>query len=239
MLRLESVDYAYPDGQRALDGVSFAVAGGEAVALVGANGAGKSTLLKLLPGVLLPTGGAIFVDGERLDKASVPRLRCRVGLVMQEADDQLFSPPVYDDVAFGPRNLGFSPKEVAARTEEALAFVGAAHLVKRAPYRLSGGEKRLAALASVLSMDPALLAMDEPSSSLDPRSRRGVIALLLQLPQTRLVATHDLDLVWDACPRVIVLHEGRVAADGPSKKLLADRSLMESCGLELPLRFSD
>jgi cobalt/nickel transport system ATP-binding protein len=238
LLKLESVSYAYPDGRHALRGVSFVLRAGESLGLVGANGAGKSTLLQLLPGVLLPTAGAVYVGGARVDRASAARIRREVGLVMQEADDQLFTPTVYDDVAFGPRNMRLPPEEIEARAREAMAFTGVAHLAGRAPYRLSGGEKRRAAIAAVLAMRPALLAMDEPSASLDPRARRGLIALLGRLPQTLIIASHDLDLVWDACRRVVVLREGQVAADGPAREILADAALLEACGLELPLRFA-
>ncbi len=238
MLELDSVSFTYPDGHAALREVCFTLREGEAVGLVGANGAGKSTLLHLLPGVLLPTGGALRIDGVALAKRTAPQIRQRVGLVFQEADDQLFTSTVYDDIAFGPRNAGLSPEQVETAVAEALARTGIAHLAQRAPYRLSGGEKRLAAIAAVLAMQPHLLAMDEPSASLDPRARRNLIALLCRLPQARLIASHDLDLVWAVCPRTIVLHEGRVAADGATRKLLRDEALLAACGLELPLRFS-
>lgn len=237
LLELRDVTFTYPGGNKTLDGVSFSVEAGESVGLIGPNGAGKSTLLLTLPGVLQPDAGEIVVDGIPLTKRTAAEARRRVGLVFQDADDQLFTASVREDAAFGPRNMGLSEPAVAAAVEGALAVTGIAHLADRAPYKLSGGEKRLAAIASVLSMDPKLVVMDEPSSSLDPRARRTVIALLRTLRQARIVASHDLDLVWDACDRVILLHRGRIAADGPARTILRDEALLISCGLELPLRF--
>jgi cobalt/nickel transport system ATP-binding protein len=236
ILSLKDVKYTYPDGRQALHGISFDVEPGQSVGLVGANGAGKTTLLLMLPGALLPTSGEIRVLDMRLDKASAPAIRRHVGLVFQDSDDQLFTISVYDDVAFGPRNMGLSAAEVASAVEGALEVTGITHLSKRAPYRLSGGEKRLAAIASILSMEPELVVMDEPSSSLDPKARRKLIELLRRMPQTKLLASHDLDLVWDVCSRVIVLKDGRVAADGETKAILSDGKLLDECGLELPLR---
>ncbi len=238
MLRLDAVHFTYPDGRTALRGVSFALREGESLGLVGANGAGKSTLLQLLPGVMLPTAGSLHVRGQRMERTTAALIRREVGLVLQDADDQLFTPTVRDDVAFGPRNLGWSDAEIEAAVSDALECTGIGHLAERTPYRLSGGEKRLAAIAAVLAMRPALLVMDEPSSSLDPRARRNLIALLTRLPQTRIIASHDLDLVWETCGRVLILREGEVAAEGDARLLLQDRALLEHCGLELPLRFS-
>ncbi len=239
ILNMNNVTFTYPDGHRALTGVSLDIEPGQSVGLVGANGAGKSTLLLMLPGVLTPDSGEIRVDGVLLEKSTVASVRRSVGLVFQDSDDQLFTTNVYDDVAFGPRNLGLSEEAVRETVDAALAYTDIARLARRAPYRLSGGEQRLAAIASVLSLDPGLLVMDEPSASLDPRARRKIIALLRRLPQARIVASHDLDLVWEACERVVVLAEGRVAADGPTREILSDAALMASCGLERPLRFGD
>jgi len=230
------LSFAYPDGTRALDGVSFRIEHGESVAIVGANGAGKSTLLQHLDGCLVPTSGSVRVGDYPITKATLAAVRRSVGLVFQEPDDQLFMPTVFDDVAFGPLNLGLPPGEVEARVARALETVGAAHLKDRPPYRLSGGEKRAVAIATVLSMSPDVLVIDEPSASLDPRSRRQLIALLATFAHTKIIATHDLDLALELCERTIVLQAGRVAADGRTVELLRDRARLEGWGLELPLR---
>jgi cobalt/nickel transport system ATP-binding protein len=228
--------FAYPDGTHALDGVSFRIVHGESVAIVGANGAGKSTLLQHLNGCLVPSGGTVCVGDHPITKASLAAVRRSVGMVFQDPDDQLFMPTVFDDVAFGPLNLGLPPDEVEARVTRALETVGAAHLRERPPYRLSGGEKRAVAIATVLSMSPDILVLDEPTASLDPRSRRQLIALLATFAHTKIIATHDLDLALDLCERTIVLQGGRVAADGRTSELLRDRALLEASRLELPLR---
>jgi cobalt/nickel transport system ATP-binding protein len=231
---IRALVHAYADGTQALRGVDLRIDAGEAVAIVGANGAGKSTLLKHLNGLLLAAGGSVHVEGVALTRASVGGLRRRVGYVFQDADDQLFMPTVQDDVAFGPMNLGLPAAEVQARVAEALRSVGAQQLATRAPYRLSGGEKRAVAIAGVLAMAPSILVLDEPSTGLDPAGRRRLIELLARLPQTRIVATHDLGLVLDLCPRALVLHEGRIVADGPPDRLFADAELLQRCRLETP-----
>lgn len=236
ILSLQNVEYAYPDGNVAVSGVSFGIGEGESVGLVGANGAGKSTLLMMLPGALQPRAGEILIQGEKLTKANAPALRRAVGLVFQDADDQLFTSTVRDDVAFGPRNTGLDEASVEEAVNRVLEATGIAALMDRAPWKLSGGEKKLASIASILSMDPKLLVMDEPSASLDPRARRKIIELVNRLPQAKLIASHDLDLVWDTCSRVIVLKQGKVAADGNAKTILADEKLLTECGLELPMR---
>jgi cobalt/nickel transport system ATP-binding protein len=230
------LSYSYPDGTRALAGVSFRIEHGEAVAIVGANGAGKSTLLQHLSGCLLPTAGAVRVGDLPLTRSTLAAVRRSVGMVFQDPDDQLFMPTVFDDVAFGPLNLGLPPAEIESRVARALATVGAAHLKDRPPYRLSGGEKRAVAIATVLAMAPDVLVLDEPSASLDPRARRQLIALLAGFAHTKIVATHDLDLALDLCGRTIVLEGGRVAADGRTGEILRDRARLEAWGLELPLR---
>ncbi len=229
------VRFAYPDGTVALDGVTFRIGHGECVGFIGANGAGKSTLLMLLLGVLLADAGEVRVGDLLVTKRTLPHVREHVGLVFQDPDDQLFMGTVYDDVAFGPRNLGLDEDEVRRRAEAALSTVGALHLKDRAPYRLSTGEKRAAAIATVLSMEPDILVLDEPTAGLDPRARRRVVELLRGFDHTRIVTSHDLDMVLDVCSRVLVLSDGRVAADGPAGTVLRDRALLESCGLELPL----
>jgi cobalt/nickel transport system ATP-binding protein len=205
------------------------------VALVGANGAGKSTLLLQLNGCLFPQAGTVRIGDFPLNKETLSYVRRTVGMVFQDPDDQLFMPQVYDDVAFGPLNLGLPPEEVEARVTEALATVGAIHLRDRPPYRLSGGEKRAVAIAAVLSMSPSILVMDEPSSFLDPKTRRQLIELLKTFKHTLIIATHDLDLVLDLCSRTLVLKEGQVVADGPTLEILQNEELLGSSNLEKPL----
>lgn len=235
-IHVRDVSYTYPDGFSAIHNISLDISGGESVALVGANGAGKSTFLQLLLGLLLPTSGEICIGDTPITKKTLSLIRQQMGLVFQDPDDQLFMPTVYEDVAFGPRNSKLEEKEVEQRVLQALDTVGILHLKDRAPYKLSGGEKRAAAIASVLSMQPEILIMDEPTSALDPQSRRKLMHLLEELPHTKLIATHDLDMAYMLCERTIVVQSGRITADGPTKELLADTALMEASGLEIPLR---
>ena len=236
-LRAASLCHRYACGRVALDAVTFALAPGECVALVGPNGAGKTTLFLRLCGVLAGKPGQASVNN--LDPAvsehrkKLPEV---VGVVFQNPDDQLFSPTVEEDVAFGPLNMGATPAEARARVTEALTAVGLSGAGARVPFQLSGGEKRRAALAGVLAMRPSVLLLDEPSMFLDPRGRRELIGTIRALPGTKLIATHDLDLVLDTCPRTLVLDAGRLAADGPTEKLLADVELMAKHGLEVPYR---
>lgn len=235
---VEAMDlhHAYPDGTVALRGVSFRITHGESVAIVGENGAGKSTLLLHLNGYLAPTGGDVRVGGIPLNRDTLPAVRRTVGMVFQDPDDQLFMPTIFEDVAFGPLNLGLPPEEVEGRVAKALETVGMAGLGGRPPYKLSGGEKRAAAIATVLVMEPDILVMDEPSANLDPRSRRRLIELLGSFSHTKIIATHDLDMALDLCGRTLVLHEGRIAADGPTRDILRDESILGPCSLEKPLR---
>ena len=236
LVGVKDLHYAYPDGTPALDGVTFTLHHGEAVGLVGGNGAGKSTLLLHLAGVLAPRSGEVRVGDWPVTPGTLREVRRSVGLVFQDPDDQLFMPTVEDDVAFGPRQLGLDEREVEARVEDALARVGAAHLRRRAPHRLSGGEKRAAAIAAVLAMAPSVLVLDEPSSNLDPASRRTLIGQLRAFEHTKIVATHDLDLVVEVCQRTIVLAGGKVVADGPTAEVLSDDVLLARARLERPLR---
>ncbi|MBE0472932.1 energy-coupling factor ABC transporter ATP-binding protein [Rhodoferax sp.] len=234
-LAVQDLHYAYPDGQMALRGVSFVIQPGETVGLIGSNGAGKSTLLLHLSGLLQPSSGQVCVNGLTVNATNLLAVRRQVGLVFQDPDDQLFMPTVQEDVAFGPTNLGLPAHEVQTRVTQALATVGASHLSSRAPYRLSGGEKRMVAIAGVLTMAPKLLVLDEPSAALDPAARRRLINLLAGCALTQLIASHDLDLVQDLCSRVLVMREGIIEADGAPEAIFADAALLAHCHLEPPL----
>jgi cobalt/nickel transport system ATP-binding protein len=234
IVEVKDLHYTYPDNTVALNGVSFRVHHGEAAAIIGANGAGKSTLLLHLNGFLAPTTGQVRVGDFPLTKETLPEVRRTVGMVFQDPDDQLFMPTVYDDVAFGPLNLGLSCEEVETRVKESLARVGAEHLQGKPPYRLSGGEKKRVAIATVLAMSPSILVMDEPTAGLDPFARRQLITLLKEFKHTRIFTSHDLDMVLELCNRVIVMHNGTVRADGPPSEIFRDDALLASCHLERP-----
>jgi cobalt/nickel transport system ATP-binding protein len=235
IVQAEDVHYAYPDGTDGLSGVSFRITHGESVALVGANGAGKSTLLMHLNGCLSPTKGVVHVGDFPVTKKTAAAIRRTVGMVFQDSDDQLFMPTVFEDVAFGPMNLGLTGDELDAVVIGALRRVDAEHLKDRPPFKLSVGEKRRVAIAAVLAMSPDILVMDEPSSSLDPRSRRELIELLQTFEHTKIIATHDLDMAMELCPRAIVLGRGKVLADGPIREVFGDEDLMSRSRLEKPL----
>ncbi len=233
LLLIDNLHFAYPDGRVALRGVSLRIARGEKVALAGPNGAGKSTLLLHLNGVLRGNG-RIEVAGMPINERTLPQVRARVGLVFQNPDDQLFSPTVFEDVAFGPLHMGLAAGEVRARVERALAMVGMSVYQDRHPYHLSMGEKKRIAIATVLAMEPEILAFDEPSAGLDPRARRGLINLLRDLPLTMLVSTHDMAMAPELFNRMVIMDEGRIVADGSVATLLADQALLETHGLEAP-----
>lgn len=234
-ISVQDVTFAYPDGTVALNGLSFEITHGESVAIVGANGAGKSTLLLHLNGFLSPSSGTVRVGDVPVTRKTLPAIRRAVGTVFQDPDDQLFMPTVYEDVAFGPLNMGLPAEEIDARVIDALSQVDALHLRDRPPYRLSGGEKRAVAIATVLAMRPNALILDEPSSNLDPRARRRLIALLRTFSHTKIIATHDLDLALELCERTIVLSAGAVLADGPTGAVFADDELLAASSLERPL----
>jgi cobalt/nickel transport system ATP-binding protein len=236
IIEVTDLRYTYPDGTAALRGLSFRILHGESVALVGANGAGKSTLLLHLNGCLKAAAGTVRIGDFPLTPKTLPHVRRTVGMVFQDPDDQLFMPHVSDDVAFGPLNLGFAAEEVENRVMTALSTVGASHLRDRPSYRLSAGEKRLVAIASVLAMSPSILVMDEPTSSLDPHARRQLIGLLASFEHTKIIATHDLDMALDLCSRTIVLNDGGIVADGPTGEILEDEGLLQRSNLEKPLR---
>jgi cobalt/nickel transport system ATP-binding protein len=235
IIQIDNLNFSYPDGRQALAEVSLRISPGEKVAIVGPNGAGKSTLFLHLNGTLRErTDGHVRVAGLAVSDKTIRAVRARVGLVFQDPDDQLFSPTVFEDVAFGPLHLGHSPGEVHDRVTRALAAVGMSGYEEQMPHHLSLGERKRIAIATVLAMDSEILVLDEPSAGLDPRARRSLIDLLRDLPQTMLVASHDMRLVWDLCPRTIILDRGRLVGDGPTRELLQDDALMEQHGLEIP-----
>ena len=231
ILDVKELSFSYPDGTQGLRQVQFHLSPGERVALIGANGAGKTTLLLTLVG-LLSGQGEITVDGLPLNEKNLSQIRQRMGMVFQNPDDQLFLPTVYQNVAFGLENMGLSGAEVQACTEKTLERLGISELRDRQSQRLSGGEKRMTALATVLAMEPEILLLDEPTAFLDPQARRRLIQVLDTLDQTMLVATHDLTFALETCKRSLVLTDGAVFADGPSKELLFDDHLMEAGGVE-------
>jgi len=236
-LAVSNLTFRYPDGHLALESVSLQVIEGEKVALVGPNGAGKSTLMLHLNG-LLQGEGEVEVAGLAVARPNLPLIRSQVGMVFQNPDDQLFSPTVFDDVAFGPLHMGLAEAAVRARVERALAQIGMSGFEQRLSHHLSIGQKKRVAIATVLSMDPEILVLDEPTAGLDPRGRRTLIALLRRLPQTMLVSTHDMALVAELFPRMIIMDEGRVVADGRTADLMADETLLEAHGLERPFGVS-
>ena len=236
LIELRNVSYSWPEGTRALDGVDFRADRGDRIALVGANGSGKSTLLLHLSGCLSPDSGTCLIDGIPVDSEGKSARRT-VGMTWQDPDDQIFMPTVVEDVAFGLVARGIPREDAGRRALEELAALGAAHLAERIPHRLSGGEKRLVALAGVLVTDPDVLALDEPTASLDPKSRRMLISVLSSLRTTLVIATHDLDMALDVCNSAVVLYRGSVAGTGSLPGILEDRYFLERCDLEPPLRF--
>ncbi len=232
-IEIESLTFSYPDGHEALNDVSLVIKPCEKVALVGPNGAGKSTLILHLNGILSGSG-SVRVCGMKVGKETLGRVRAMVGLVFQSPDDQLFSPRVYDDVAYGPLYQGLPRQTVQERVEESLAAVAMSEYSQRISHHLSMGEKKRIAIATVLSMKPEVLVLDEPTAGLDPRARRSLINLLHELPLTMLVSTHDMPLVKDLFPRMVILDQGRVVADGPTSVLMEDKELLDAHGLERP-----
>lgn len=232
-LLIDNLSFSYPDGHNALRNVSLQIGRGEKVALVGPNGAGKSTLVLHLNGILNGQGH-LQIAGLPVIKSNLPVIRAKVGLVFQNPDDQLFSPTVFEDVAFGPLHMGLPESEVRLRVARALGQVGMSRYSERLSHHLSVGEKKRIAIATVLSMDPEILILDEPSAGLDPRARRGLITLLHELPLTMLVSTHDILMVRELFPRMVIMDEGRIVADGPTERLMNDVALLKAHGLELP-----
>ena len=233
MIEFQNVSFSYENGRPVVEDLSFSIGKGETVGLIGANGAGKSTIMKLLLGLV--TGeGKITVDGLPMEKRNLPAIRQKIGFVLQDSDNQMFMPTVYEDMIFGPRNYGLSKEETERRVDEVLRQLGLQDLKHRYNHKISGGEKRMAAIATILAMEPETILMDEPSTALDPVNRRTVINTIRRLPQTKLIASHDLDMILDACQRVILLGSGKIVADGDAETILRDKELLEANRMELP-----
>jgi cobalt/nickel transport system ATP-binding protein len=241
IVELRNLAHTYPDGRQSLFGLTLQIEPGECVGLVGPNGAGKSTMMLHLNGILpekprtVPGDDGVWIDGEPVVHSTLRTVRSKVGLLFQNPEDQLFCPTVLEDVAFGPLNLGVEPAEARRIAEDLLDQVGLAGFEGRAPHRLSMGEKKRVCLAGVLACQPQVLVLDEPTSNLDPRGRRHFIDLIATLPVTKIIATHDLEMVVESCTRTIILDHGRIQANGPTLEILRDRDLLESHGLEVPL----
>lgn len=246
MIQFENVTYAYEKGKPVISEVSFEIRKGENVGLIGANGAGKSTVMKLLLGLAGPGAGAaagsqtlgrILVDGLEVIPRNLAEVRRKLGFVLQNSDNQMFMPTVLEDMLFGLLNYGMSRQEALQRVDRVLKELGQEKLRDLYNHKISGGEKRMAAVATVLAMDPEVLLMDEPTSALDPYNRRIIINTIRELPCTKIITSHDLDMIYDTCSRVILLSNGAVAADGPAEEILRDKELLEANRMELPLRF--
>jgi len=236
-VEIHGVEFAYPDGKRALEGVDLDIEAGERVAILGPNGAGKTTLALHLNGILEPHVGSISIGGLQVVEQNFAEVRRMVGLVFQDPNDQLFMPSVREDVAFGPANLGISGEDLQRRVDGALDIVAGTEFADRPPHHLSGGEKKRAALATVLAMAPDVLVIDEPSSGLDPAGRRELMGTLAGLPMTQLVITHDLPLAFELCGRSVIMNQGRVVADAATGVLLSDDDLLAANRLEPPYSF--
>ena len=232
MIEFQNVSFSYGEAP-VVENLSFSIQKGETVGLIGANGAGKSTIMKLMLG-LISGSGEIKVDGLPMNKENLAEIRRKIGFVLQDSDNQMFMPTVYEDMIFGPRNYGLSKEETEKRVDDILAQLGLQNLKHRHNHKISGGEKRMAAIATILAMEPEMILMDEPSTALDPVNRRTVINTINRLPQTKLIASHDLDMILDTCQRVILLSHGAIVADGDAETILRDKVLLEANRMELP-----
>ena len=232
MIEFRNVTFSYGEAP-VVENLSFSIKKGETVGLIGANGAGKSTIMKLMLG-LITGSGEIKVDGLPMNRENLAEIRKKIGFVLQDSDNQMFMPTVYEDMIFGPRNYGLSKEETDRRVDAVLAQLGLQSLKHRHNHKISGGEKRMAAIATILAMEPEMILMDEPSTALDPVNRRTVINTINRLPQTKLIASHDLDMILDTCQRVILLSHGAIAADGDAETILRDKELLEANRMELP-----
>ena len=231
---VEHVSFSYESGVRILDDISFHASENESIGIIGANGVGKSTLLKLLVGLNLNFDGSIRIEEVPVEKKTLPKIREKIGYVFQDSDSQLFMSTVFEDVAFAPRNYGLSEEEVRRRVDYALEMTGISRLRDKQIYKMSGGEKKLASIATILSMTPDIILMDEPSIALDPKNRRNLIRILNSFDHLKLIASHDLDMILDTCSRTIIMARGRIIADGKTEELLRDKELLEQNDLELP-----
>ena len=236
MIRFEHVSFSYEKGKVVLHDLSFDIKDGESIGLIGANGAGKSTIMKIMLGLLKAEGRVTMADLE-MNEANLAGIRRKTGFVLQNSDNQMFMPTVYEDLVFAPMNYGMSKEEADRKASAVLQELGISELKDRYNHRLSGGEKRMAAIAVILAMDPEVILMDEPTSALDPYNRRIVLNTIRSMKGTRLVASHDLDLILDVCDRVILIDQGRVIADGSTEQILRDKELLEAHRLELPMRY--
>lgn len=232
---VEHVSFAYEKGKEILTDVSFHAAETDSIGLIGANGVGKSTLLKLLVGLNLDFSGSVRVMDIPVEKRTLAQVRSRIGYVFQDSDSQLFMTTAYEDIAFAPRNYGLPEGEVQKRVEQALQMTGIEHLRDKQIYKMSGGEKKLVSIATILSMTPDIILMDEPSIALDPRNRRNLIRILNSFAHLKIIASHDLDMILDTCGRTILMADGRIIRDGDTREILSDQKLLEENGLELPL----
>lgn len=234
-INIDNLTFEYQKEHPILKGITLRAGENEAIGIIGANGVGKSTFLKILVGLNLDFEGSIRVEEIPLEKKMLPKIREKIGYVFQDSDSQLFMTTVYQDVAFAPRNYGLSEEEVDRRVQSALESVHIAHLKDKPIYQLSGGEKKLVSIATILSMTPDIILMDEPSVALDPQNRRNLIRVLNEFDHLKIIASHDLDFIWDTCNRVILMADGQIVADGPVEEILRNQELLEKNGLELPL----
>ncbi|MBQ6587655.1 MAG: ABC transporter ATP-binding protein [Butyrivibrio sp.] len=236
LLKIEHLSFAYEKDEQVLNDINFVAHDGESIGIIGANGIGKSTLMKLLVGLNLNYKGTLEVAGHSVNKKNLNHVREHIGYVFQDSDSQLFLSTIEDDVAFGPQNYGLSDEEVEKRVAEALEKVHITELRKKHTYKLSGGEKKLASIATILAMEPDIIIMDEPSIALDPRNRKNLIKILNEIKSLKLITSHDLDFIMDTCERTVLLDDGHIIADGPSTDILSNEALLTRHGLELPLR---
>jgi cobalt/nickel transport system ATP-binding protein len=236
MIEVRNLKFAYDESRVVIDDISFDIADGECVGIVGRNGAGKSTLISLMMGLVYAQSGTITLDAVVITKKTVGKIREIAGLVFQNPDDQLFMPNVFDDIAFGLRNMKMSEDEVKKTVNMTLEKMEIAHLADRPPHKLSGGEKRIVAMSTVLAMNPSILLLDEPTSFMDHQARRNTMNILQSLKQTRIITTHDIELVVDICDKVILLEKGQIAAMGDTVQILSDQGIMTSCKMEIPYR---
>ena len=235
MIEFKNISFSYDKDTPVLKGISFTINDGESVGLIGANGAGKSTIMKIMLGLLAPSEGEVLVDGVLVEKTSLSDVRRKLGFVLQDSDNQLFMPTVFEDMMFAPLNYKMTKEEAENKVDEVLESLDLMYLKNRYNHRISGGEKRMAAIATILAMEPEAILMDEPTTALDPVNRRIVINTINKLPQLKLITSHDLDMILDTCERVILLSKGGIVADGRTEDVLTDKETLEANRMELPL----